>query len=116
MLLACYEALQAEQGIQKGPSRVAPRLIFGSFTPEHAKLADVHVSCKPSLSPCKENSTEEHKEQLKNAQKSAAHHGFRDLLKLIFKVYLHYFISLGLSHCQEKEKGFCKFLAEKNSQ
>jgi len=25
---------------------------------------------------------------------------------------LCYFISLGLSHCQEKEKSFCKFIAE----
>lgn len=67
MLLACYKAPQAEQGIQ-GLSGVAPRFIFGSFPPEHAKFADVYLSCKPSLSPCKENSTEALKEQLKNAK------------------------------------------------
>lgn len=53
------------------------------------------------------------KQTIRICQKSAAHHVFRDLWKLIFNVYLHYFISLGLSHCQEKEKSFCKFIAQK---
>lgn len=63
---------------------------------------------------CKENSTETPKGQQQQRQKFAAYHGFRDLWKLIFQVYMCYFIFLRPTRCQErKKKSFFKLITEK---
>lgn len=98
---------------REGPPGVAPRLVFGSFPPEHTEFAYMYLTCKPSLLPCREDSSEACKEQQQQTPpKSATHHVFRGLWKWVFKACLHFFfIFLGPSHCQEKGKNFCKLTA-----
>lgn len=46
----------------KGPSGVAPRVMFGSFPPEHAEFADMYLTNQVFLL-CKKNVREAGKEQ-----------------------------------------------------
>lgn len=60
---------------KNGPPGAAPRLMFGSFPPEHVKFADMYLTYKSSLLPCKDNSREACNERQKFA---------RNLLHIMF--------------------------------
>lgn len=48
---------------RNGPSGAAPRLTSGNFLAERAKFADMYLTCKSSLLPCKDNGGVAHNNQ-----------------------------------------------------